>query len=437
MALEVLALRIDPVSEVLLAVKQVPTSSIVRCASAKLPALSSSSSSLPLAISPSSASSYPSSCAGLSKLWSLPSGSGARRAWRVTASTTFFDGETEQVQNQPQTQDTIIPVLTLSQITSRLQEEAKATKYECFRSMYSSVVGAITTDVAAMVLPLDDHMVHRGHSVFDTAAIVNGYLYELDGHLDRLLRSAAKAKITPPFDRATMREILLQTVAAGDCRDGALRYWLSCGRGGFNLSARECDEATFYAIVLDGNHMNDDVSAGVKVITSSVPIKPQDFATVKSTNYLPNALVLQEAEERGAFAGIWLDDKGFIAEGQNMNVAFVKDGNLLVPTFDKILSGCTALRMLELVPQLIAAGALPGLNDVKTKVISLEEAKGATEMMLIGSGVIITPVVMWDDEPIGNGKPGPITLALRKWLRHDMMEGPAAIRTKIQPKISS
>jgi hypothetical protein len=26
----------------------------------------------------------------LSKLWSLPSGSGARRAWRVTASTTFF-----------------------------------------------------------------------------------------------------------------------------------------------------------------------------------------------------------------------------------------------------------------------------------------------------------------------------------------------------------
>jgi hypothetical protein len=120
MALELHALRIDPVSEVVLAVKQLPTSSIVRCASAKLPALSalsSSSSSLPLAISPSSASSYPSSCAGLSKLWSLPSGSGARRAWRVTASTTFFDGETKQVQNQPQTQDTIIPVLTLSQVS--------------------------------------------------------------------------------------------------------------------------------------------------------------------------------------------------------------------------------------------------------------------------------------------------------------------------------
>jgi 4-amino-4-deoxychorismate lyase len=42
--------------------------------------------------------------------------------------------------------------------------------------MYSSLVGAITTDVAAMVLPLDDHMVHRGHSVFDTAILINGYV---------------------------------------------------------------------------------------------------------------------------------------------------------------------------------------------------------------------------------------------------------------------
>eukprot|EP00982_Pelagococcus_subviridis_P016012 31445-Pelagococcus_subviridis.AAC.1 len=29
--------------------------------------------------------------------------------------------------------------------------------------------GCITTDPAAIVLPFDDHMVHRGHGVFDTA----------------------------------------------------------------------------------------------------------------------------------------------------------------------------------------------------------------------------------------------------------------------------
>jgi hypothetical protein len=41
--------------------------------------------------------------------------------------------------------------------------------------MYSSAFGGITTEVAAMTVPLDDHMVHRGHSVFDTCILVNGY----------------------------------------------------------------------------------------------------------------------------------------------------------------------------------------------------------------------------------------------------------------------
>lgn len=43
-----------------------------------------------------------------------------------------------------------------------------------YLAMYSSVIGAITTDPAAMFIPLDDHMVHRGHGVFDTAIIYNG-----------------------------------------------------------------------------------------------------------------------------------------------------------------------------------------------------------------------------------------------------------------------
>lgn len=40
--------------------------------------------------------------------------------------------------------------------------------------MYSSIFGGITIDPAAMVIPIDDHMVHRGHGVFDTASIRDG-----------------------------------------------------------------------------------------------------------------------------------------------------------------------------------------------------------------------------------------------------------------------
>lgn len=33
-----------------------------------------------------------------------------------------------------------------------------------WRSFYSSVVGGVVTDTALMLLPIDDHMVHRGHA---------------------------------------------------------------------------------------------------------------------------------------------------------------------------------------------------------------------------------------------------------------------------------
>lgn len=139
-------------------------------------------------------------------------------------------------------------------------------------------------------------------------------------------------------------------------------------------------------------------------MTSTIPIKPPKFATVKSTNYLPNVLSQLEAEEAGAFTSIWLDQEGYIAEGPNMNVAFLsKNGVLMIPPFDNVLAGCTVRRVLELVPKLVDEKLLPGLVGAKIQRITVKEAKEAVEMMLIGSGVLVKPVVEWDGQPIGNG----------------------------------
>ena len=78
---------------------------------------------------------------------------------------------------------TVTPTLTTTEALTRLQQ-AVHQKSSNFAAMYSSVLGGIVTDPALMVLPMDDHMVHRGHAVFDTAALVNGMLYQLDPHLE-------------------------------------------------------------------------------------------------------------------------------------------------------------------------------------------------------------------------------------------------------------
>ncbi|XAR70882.1 Aminodeoxychorismate lyase [Bertholletia excelsa] len=321
-----------------------------------------------------------------------------------------------------------IPLLSLSEAFERLRTSQEKYKgKQQFLAMYSSVYGGITTDPAAMVIPMDDHMVHRGHGVFDTAAIMDGYLYELDQHLDRIIRSAAMAKIKLPFDRESIRRILIKTVSASKCRKGSLRYWLSAGPGDFQLSPSGCHKSALYAIVIQDQSPPDH--KGIKVVTSSIPIKPPQFAIMKSVNYLANVLSKMEAEEQGGYAAIWLDDEGYVAEGPNMNVAFVtKEKELVMPPFDKILSGCTARRVLVLAERLVKEGRLQG---IRVGNVTVEEGKRADEMMLIGSGVLVRAVVQWDEEIIGDGKEGPVTQVLRDLIVEDMKSGPSTVRVPV------
>ncbi|KAF3442471.1 hypothetical protein FNV43_RR16387 [Rhamnella rubrinervis] len=314
-----------------------------------------------------------------------------------------------------------------SELLEKLNEKWSTVNKQPYPAMYSSVFGGIILDPAVMVIPIDDHMVHRGHGVFDTAVLLNGHLYELDAHLDRFLRSASKAKITSPFPRSTLRSILLQLAAASKLKTGTLRYWLSSGPGNFLLTPAKSSTSVFYAVVID-----EDVSQhneGVEVITSTIPMKSPLFATMKNVNYLPNVLSKLEAEEKGAFASIWVDEEGYIAEGPNVNVAFIThDKELVLPFFDNILSGCTAKRLIELAPKLVEQGVLEGVRLAK---LTVEEAKGAAEMMYVGSTLPLLPIIMWDEKPIGDGKVGELTMALSDLVWNDMVAGPEPLRIPV------
>ncbi|XP_010260311.1 PREDICTED: D-amino-acid transaminase, chloroplastic-like [Nelumbo nucifera] len=324
--------------------------------------------------------------------------------------------------------DLRVPVFSSSdEVLQRLQGKWKSGKKQPYPVMYSSIFGGITLDPALMVIPIDDHMVHRGHGVFDTSMILDGCLYELDHHLDRFLRSASKAKISPPFPRSDLRSILVQLIAVSQCRKGSLRYWLSAGPGNFLLSPSGCPTSAFYAVVIDEDY--SQCKEGVKVITSTIPMKSPLFATMKNVNYLPNVLSMMEAEEKGAFASIWVDEQGYIAEGPNVNVAIISQNKeLKLPSFNKVLSGCTAKRLLALAPKLVEQGLLKG---VRTADIPVEEARSAAEMMFVESGLPILPIIMWDERPIGDGKVGELTLALSDLLWEDMLAGPETQRLRI------
>src|SRR5215207_10607563 len=96
---------------------------------------------------------------------------------------------------------TMLPLLTAADALAALAalRQRQPVQYAAF---YSSQLGGIVTDPALMVLPFDDHMVHRGHGIFDTAGIVNGRIYDLEAHLDRFLGSAERSRLTLAGSRA-------------------------------------------------------------------------------------------------------------------------------------------------------------------------------------------------------------------------------------------
>jgi 4-amino-4-deoxychorismate lyase len=286
-------------------------------------------------------------------------------------------------------------------------------------AFYSSQLGGIVTDPALMVLPFDDHMVHRGHGIFDTAGLVNGKIYDLEAHLDRFLLSAERSKLRLPGTRQDMRDIIIKTTAVSGQREGSIRYWLSSGPGSLELSPAAGAEPGFFVMVFAGlSYPVRWLTEGARVMTTTYPIKAPIYAITKATNYLPNVLMQMEAKEAGFDNGVFIDAEGHVGESSNMNVAFVTaDGVLAHPKFDHILAGCTSLRLLELATGLRDQGLL---KAIEVRNVPVAEARASREMLLIGSSVKVASIVSWDDQQIGDGRPGPVAKALLTLLDEDM-----------------
>ncbi len=86
------------------------------------------------------------------------------------------------------------------------------------------------------------------------------------------------------------------------------------------------------------------------------------------------------------------------------------------PPFDAILAGVTIKRVLQFAERLVRQGEL---NAIRLADIPVDEGRGAAEMMLIGSSIKIAPVVEWDGQKIGDGKPGPIAKRLLEMWQED------------------
>lgn len=280
-------------------------------------------------------------------------------------------------------------------------------------AFYDHRIGVIGKDPRLMLMPLDDHLVHRGDGVFETLKYIGRKLYQVQPHFDRMARSAAAIHLDPPCSWDEVAQLTLDVCRAGGIDDGMVRVLVGRGPGGFGIDPAECPTPSL-TIVAYRFHPRPAASfvKGVTAFRTSIPAKQNYLARIKSIDYLPNVLMKREATARGEDYPVCYDDKGFLAEGATENICIVDAaGRFVVPELTNALTGTTLLRAVELIE-----------NEMEVVFTGIREADIATarEMFILGTTNDCLSIVRYNGVPIGDGRPGPVSKRLKERLVADI-----------------
>lgn len=287
-------------------------------------------------------------------------------------------------------------------------------------AFYDHRVGVIGTDPRLMVLPLDDHMVHRGDGVFETMKFVGRKLYQLDPHVERLIFSARSIHLEPPCPWEELKTMIMEVVKAASGEQGMVRVLLGRGPGGFGIDPRECPKASLYIVVYALHPRPESVySTGVTASRCSMPAKRGLMAKIKSVNYLPNVLMKREAVQSGCDYSLCFDEEGFLAEGAVENICLVDaQGRLVVPELTNALTGTTLMRALDAVKE-----EMP----VIFRQVTEDDVYLAREVILLGTTIDALSVVRFNKKPIHDVRPGPVSQKMRQFLIQDLQDNGIAL----------
>jgi D-alanine transaminase len=265
-------------------------------------------------------------------------------------------------------------------------------------------------------VPLRHAMVHvedRGYqfgdAVYEVCEVREGRLIDERRHLARLQRSLDALQIRLPMSLAALGIVLREVVVRN--RIGYGIVYLQIGRG----VARR-DHAfpapdlppSLVVTARPSNARRNEALAAAGIAVISVPDDRWGRVDIKTTGLLPNVLARQAAIAQGA-RDAWLVDKdGNVTEAASANAWIVTQAGRVVtrPADHGILKGITRTVLFDVIKA-------QGLS-IEERAFTLAEAYAAREAFVTAASQIVLPVVRIDGHMIGEGKPGPLSIALRR-----------------------
>jgi branched-chain amino acid aminotransferase len=258
------------------------------------------------------------------------------------------------------------------------------------------------------------HVVHYGTSWFegircyDTAK--GPAVFRLQPHMRRLIDSVKIYRTPSRYTEAELTEAVMETIRANKMRACYIRPVIYRGYGDVGVNPLSCPVETVIAVWEWGTYLGQAALAdGIDVCISTWQRPaPNTLPTMAKAggNYLLSQLMKVEALQSGFSEAIALDTSGYLSEGSGENLFVVRDGIIHTPPYSSaLLPGITRLSVMQLAEEL-------GMK-VKEMTIPREMVYVADELFFTGTAAEITPIRSVDKQPVGSGKPGPVTKRLQ------------------------
>ncbi|NUB12121.1 D-amino-acid transaminase [Azospirillum brasilense] len=256
------------------------------------------------------------------------------------------------------------------------------------------------------------HVEDRGFQfadgVYEVVTLLDGRFADMDGHMERLGRSLSELRMDWPAAPRVVTMIARELVRRNGVRNGSLYIQVTRGVAPRDFKFPADTPATLVMTVkrVTAFAKPEQLEKGVAVVT--VPDIRWGRRDIKTVGLLAPVLAKQQAAESGAYEAWLIDPDGTVTEGSSSNAWIVTQDGVLVtrPLSQKILNGITRLSLLRLAGE----RGIP----VEERSFTVEEALAAREAFVSSAGTFALPVTRIDGKPVGEGRPGPVTRALRQ-----------------------
>ena len=262
---------------------------------------------------------------------------------------------------------------------------------------------------------IGSHGLHYGTGVFEGIRCYEtsrgSAIFRLKPHLERLFASAAVYDFPIGFSLEELMEGVKQVVQANDLKTCYIRP--ICFLGDETLGVHGKPKLQVAIMAWSWLNPQGTSADGVRVTVS--PWQKFHHRMMPTTakacgQYVNSVLAVREAASRGFDAAVLLNAEGNLAEGAVENLFLVKNGTLITnDQHSSILLGITRASILDLAKDF----NIP----TEIRIMTLADFQSADEAFFTGTAVEISPIRELDGKIIGLGKPGPITLRLRKAFR--------------------